>query len=470
MTDVAAADSRSVRRRAVRFLLPLLLAALLASLSFRAALVRGLWQPARVAGSSMAETLVGDHWQIVCRDCRYSYRCDADQPPSDLQTVCPNCGFTQSLDEPPAAPLRPGDQVRIDRWPAVRHRFAPTWRRGDLVAFTPHDEPDELAIKRIVGLPGETVELRDGDVWIDGQPWRKTWEQFLEVAIVVHDDRYRPPPASPVARRWRPDADATAWRDEQARYICDRSGEETHAAASSTADDARQWLRFTPLAGFGRAPATTAAAAASATEYAPIRDVDFYNADVSRTLHPVFDLTLAAAYRLSADADLLIRLDNGREQADLRLRPGQPLEVQSRTAASTFARATSAERLRADQWLRIAFGQFDRRLVVVVDGRTVCQCDWLADDGESASASNAAPRRGSPWSIGVARGRVEVERLKILRDLYYLPPRSPRQPTSRTLGRDEWFVLGDNPTTSVDSRDWPAGGVPTRNLYGLIWR
>ena len=41
--------------------------------------------------------------------------------------------------------------------------------RFDVVVLKLTSRGDELLIKRVVGLPGETVEIRDGRVYIDGQ-------------------------------------------------------------------------------------------------------------------------------------------------------------------------------------------------------------------------------------------------------------------------------------------------------------
>jgi len=41
-------------------------------------------------------------------------------------------------------------------------------RRGDIVVLKLPDRPDELLIKRVIGLPGERVEIRDGNIYIDG--------------------------------------------------------------------------------------------------------------------------------------------------------------------------------------------------------------------------------------------------------------------------------------------------------------
>jgi signal peptidase I len=42
--------------------------------------------------------------------------------------------------------------------------------RGDIVVFWYPKEPDKSYVKRVIGLPGETVEVRNGRVLIDGVP------------------------------------------------------------------------------------------------------------------------------------------------------------------------------------------------------------------------------------------------------------------------------------------------------------
>ncbi len=47
--------------------------------------------------------------------------------------------------------------------------------RGDIVVFWYPGNTSKSFIKRVIGLPGETVAIRDGQVWLDGKPYREPY-------------------------------------------------------------------------------------------------------------------------------------------------------------------------------------------------------------------------------------------------------------------------------------------------------
>lgn len=80
----------------------------------------------------------------------------------------------------------PGDRLLAEK---IIYRFTGP-KRGDIVVFTPPFAPDkgyveeflgmqEDYLKRVIALPGETVEVRHGKVLIDGQPLE---EPYLQAA------------------------------------------------------------------------------------------------------------------------------------------------------------------------------------------------------------------------------------------------------------------------------------------------
>lgn len=74
--------------------------------------------------------------------------------------------------------IQPGD--RIIGW-RLNYIFSDP-QRGDIVVFKYPDNEKELYVKRVIGLPGETVRVTDGVVYINGEPLEEDYikEQPLE--------------------------------------------------------------------------------------------------------------------------------------------------------------------------------------------------------------------------------------------------------------------------------------------------
>jgi signal peptidase I len=58
--------------------------------------------------------------------------------------------------------IMPGDRIISTRYD--KHDIS----RYDIVVFLPPDDPEEYYIKRVIGLPGETILVEGGKVYADG--------------------------------------------------------------------------------------------------------------------------------------------------------------------------------------------------------------------------------------------------------------------------------------------------------------
>jgi len=53
-------------------------------------------------------------------------------------------------------------------------------KRGDVIVFKYPEAPDRDFIKRVIGLPGETLEVREKRVYINGKPLDEPYVHFLQ--------------------------------------------------------------------------------------------------------------------------------------------------------------------------------------------------------------------------------------------------------------------------------------------------
>ena len=65
-------------------------------------------------------------------------------------------------------------------------------KRWEVAVFHYPGEPSQAYVKRVVGLPGESIRIVDGDVYIDGRIARKTLDEQRAMRILVYDSRYQP--------------------------------------------------------------------------------------------------------------------------------------------------------------------------------------------------------------------------------------------------------------------------------------
>lgn len=72
--------------------------------------------------------------------------------------------FSEVPTESMAGTIEPGDNLACTRFGIGEGEVG----RYDILIFTPPDEPGMLYVKRVVGLPGETIVVKNGKVYADG--------------------------------------------------------------------------------------------------------------------------------------------------------------------------------------------------------------------------------------------------------------------------------------------------------------
>jgi signal peptidase I len=173
---------------------------------------------------SMAPRLMGEHWDLRCPACgrEYAYGVPKENTeyaagPQSPKAVpsgarCPSCGWKYPADR--AEFRHSGDRVLVLKY--LYHFRDP--QRWDVVVFKNPQDNRQNYIKRLIGLPGETVEIVHGDIFVSSQRGgpraiqrkpRKAQEAMWQV---VYDNDY--PPVSRAdfqPPQWAPDGPDEVW-------------------------------------------------------------------------------------------------------------------------------------------------------------------------------------------------------------------------------------------------------------------
>jgi signal peptidase I len=90
--------------------------------------------------------------------------------------------------------LKKGDRVLLDH----RASLSGSWKRGDIVMIDTENESwgEDRVIKRIIGLPGETIEIFEGKVYVNGKPLSENYlketpeKQYVSPVLLGPDEYY----------------------------------------------------------------------------------------------------------------------------------------------------------------------------------------------------------------------------------------------------------------------------------------
>ncbi len=78
-------------------------------------------------------------------------------------------------------------------------------QRGEIITCNYPEDGNKLFVKRIIGLPGETIEIREGTVYIDGEPIAETYltrvdDQSMDPITLAKDEIFVMGDNRPVSR------------------------------------------------------------------------------------------------------------------------------------------------------------------------------------------------------------------------------------------------------------------------------
>ncbi len=387
-----------------------------------------------VVGSSMSPSIPGEHYVVTCTDCRFSFTCDAEQSDKRQHWVCSNCGGNI---DPANGRKHAATSVDIQQNPLPIERW-------DVVAFrmsadAETDKHPLAGIKRVVGLPGESIEIRDGNLWADGNIVRKSIEHQKALRIPVHDSAYRPAHD----RRWAFDQ-GTGWQ--------------THPSFRFdplTRNTGVDWLKFVNLRNYSHTVSTS-----QPDESSPVEDFYGFNQSLGRDLNAMDDVFLELDATMSSGSLLAWQFDHRGTIYEFQIDTSRSAMLVTSTGAALLPGMVSIDAGRlAKPDLRIEFSSFDLLLSVWLDGNQIFRHEL---------AESAAPVSHQLLKVGAAKNQLVLNRIRIWRDLYYFPVPGPAPTGPTKIRQNGYFVIGDNVPISVDSRHWQSPSLLRSDVIGKV--
>jgi len=420
----------------------------------------------RIPTGSMADTLKGAHFRLRCPQCGYRYeygfsperyRLPQDTiPRAEVELVrsthCPSCGYYLSAGT--VMPVANGDRILVLK--CIYQFFDP--KRWDIIVFKNPDDPSENYIKRLIGLPGEKVEIIDGDVYIHGRIRRKPFKVQDELWMPVYDNDYQP------VRPREGSFNGHLWQqpfrnDPDSGWIVGDKENPTLFQLDSPSDQI-DWLSYDTSLG-------NDFTVTYAYNDAEINTYNTYCSDLMvrlfvRSAAPEGRIGIALSkyetvYRAWVDfkGEMIIeKTEKDKGAVELKRKSVSAL------GGPAIRNPTLVKFVNVDHQLIFEFGR--EKLVY--------------DLGQSPEAAGPREIDIEPQVKIFGAGKLTLSHVAIFRDIHYTRYRlgDNHQPGRATegnaylLGEDEFLVLGDNSPNSEDSRWWARKGIGTNGQ--LVYR
>ncbi len=405
----------------------------------------------RIPTGSMADTLQGAHFRLCCGQCGYGYEysfsdeqygltydSDSDGEILSYPTRCPSCGFIQKASG--LATVANGDRILVLK--CIYQFFEP--RRWDVVVFKNPLDPHINYIKRLVGLPGETVEIIDGDIYIDGLISRKPPQVQAELWMPVYDNDYqpvRPRDGSFNGHIWEQplrNVDRSRWQvgqENPTRFTLDSGTEQVHTMVYDThrGNDFRATYAYNEIREY---------------EYMP------YCSDLKVGFHvePAKEPGQVGATLSKYENVYRGWVDFGGSMHIVKVSGGQETELASREIELPAAIGPR----------RFEFINVDHQLILRFGAEQLSY-----DLGRGVDDAGVIDKEAEPVVKIFGAGELTVWHVSIFRDIHYTGKRYTKGKeggraiagNALKLEADEFFVLGDNSPSSEDGRWWASEGI-----------
>jgi len=316
-------------------------------------------------------------------------------------------------------------------------------RRWEIIVFKYPVDTSKNYIKRVVGLPGETVRVRYGDVYINGAIARKPWR--------VQNDLWRLRPHSGEAKHWSAEPRG-AWSLADREFAANCL--EPPAEATLTYDD--EMLAYDQ-------------------ESTTMRRRPLPHIVTSDIMVQFLLLPRQAAGSLSVEIDVVAPASyfGGPRRLLDRWEVKFPLDKpracpQVFRAGRLFA-VGSPLRLEPGRTARVQVCNVDRTFIVRVNDAEVIRKDYAPSSEVFEWGGFTAEAR---VRLACRKANVVLREPGIYVDVYYTNhPHNYAVRSPYHLGPDQYFVMGDNSVNSNDSRAWEK--VPRSYLVGeaflVLW-
>ncbi|WP_372365971.1 signal peptidase I [Candidatus Uabimicrobium sp. HlEnr_7] len=321
--------------------------------------------------------------------------------------------MTRSMEPTLIGDVDCGDRILVKKHAYI---FKKPQRWDPIVFFYPQNNR-QIFIKRLIGLPGEKVHIRNGEIYIDNMIVRKppkVVNELLYPLFKTHDN---------IEYNWEY---SNKWQ-VNAREISVKTKQITWCEYKNTITN----------------------------RYEPINNQRFFYR--KQYAYPVGGSERVGEIRLKFNVSLL----DSSGKLFLELREGEyrflcEMSTQNSGQISRYQsendevlqKVNFAEKLQKNQ--SITFENIDDLITLTINNKVVAKLNY-------AKKEEKAPRLTYDTSLrwGVSNGSFIFSNIALWRDIYYIAKRDFFGGlTSFNVPNNHYFALGDNPPNSRDSKDW----------------